>query len=172
MKTSRNEGILVINTVQPYEMAVEGGIEKDKHEVICREPLSKHESIIFDMEDMFIEAAMAMSERRTGPSKATKAQLKKDEKEDKDFYSADCPTEEQLKAQEMNHELMIRMAGKTSELMGLFRTLIRDGLVHSYGDKEMYDPIWESISREDKKRIMFRYCAFFVRPLATLLNMG
>jgi len=172
MTTSRNDGILVINTIKPYEMAIEGGIENDKHEIICREPTSKMENIVFEIEDMFISAAMDMAERSTGASKATKAQLKKDEKDEKDFYESDCPSEEQMKTQEMNHELLIRMAGKTSELMDKFSQLIAAGLVNAQGDLPMTAPRWESVSREDKKRIMFRYCAFFVRPLATLQSMA
>ena len=61
---------------------------------------------------------------------------------------------------------------KYSKLLELFNELLTAGRVRAVGDTPMTDPIWRTVSRMDKERIVFSYIAFFVRPLLSLEKLS
>lgn len=170
MKTSRTEGILVFETEKPYKIAINGE-QQDRKEIVCHDVNGKCENAALDMEQLITTALQSIPQ---GKSKATKKQLLADEKKDKEFFGTDSPSEKQINDNAQGLEMMIQMtdAVKMSDLMELFVEFVGAGVVCCAGDLKITKPIWESIHRNDKKRIMFRYCSFFVNPLEQLVNMA
>lgn len=171
MKNSRNEGILVLNTKRPYKMANPEGELEERTEIICRDVNSKVENSAFDLEQKLMSAMSNLPERATGS--VNKKQIKIDQQKENDFFSSDSPTEKQVEEQAQALEMAVKFntVVKISEIIDIFIDFINAGCVQTAGQHKMTKPIWESLSRHDKSRIVFMYCAFFVNPLEQLRNM-
>lgn len=169
-KTSRKDGILTFNTDRPYKIAIDGN-QEDRNEIICHDVNAKCENAALDMEQLITTALQSIPQNK---SKATKAQLLADEKKDKDFFGTDSPSEKQIEDNAKGLEMMVQMtdAVKMSDMVELFFQFIGAGVICCAGDIKITEPIWDSIHRNDKKKIMFRYCSFFVNPLEQLVNMA
>jgi hypothetical protein len=62
----------------------------------------------------------------------------------------------------------INKAVMTSELMDVWEGVIDAGLICIEGDQKMIKSIWETLDRDDQRRIMFAYISFFVKPVYRL----
>lgn len=170
MKTSRQEGILIIQTKKPYKIAISGQ-QDDRTEIICKEVNSKCEGAAMDLEQLLTTALGSVENKG---SKATKKQMEKDEKKDKDFFGSECPSDADIEEQANNLHLAVKMQRvvKISELMEVFGDFLATGRVCAVGDQKMTQVIWDTVSAQDKIRILFWYAAFFVNPLESLANMA
>ncbi len=169
MKTSRTDGILVIQTKKPYKIAINGQAE-DRTEIICHDVTSKSEEAAVDLEQLLTAAMGSIEQRATTTSKK---QMLADEKKGKDFFGNNSPSDADIEEQAQALEMMIKLnkSVKVSELMEVFREFLAAGTVCAAGDQQMYANIWETVDYRDKLRIMYWYAAFFVNPLESLLNM-
>ena len=144
---------------------------REQTEIICTDVNSKCENAAFDMEQALTNAMQNVPQKNV---KATKKQLAADEKKDQDYFEKDSPTLEEID----NHAFALEMAVKSnssvkmSEILEIFMDFINAGVVRCVGDQKITTPIWDSISRRDKMKIVFRYCSFFVNPLEQLVNMA
>ncbi len=170
MKTSRTEGILILATKKPYKVAIEGNLE-ERFEIICHDVNSKCEAAAADMEQLIIRGLTAIPE---GQSKASKKQMMKDEKKDKDFFENDTPSDKEINEQAQNLQMIMQMNGAVniSELMDIFQEILAAGVIEYAGGKKMTQTVWGSVDRHDKVAVMFKYCSFFVNPLEQLVNMA
>lgn len=172
MKTSRKAGILVIQTEKPYTMTINGGFEK-RNTIICHDVNTRCEAAAYDLEQQLI-LAMTNIPANTSRKKTSQKQLAADEKQDQKFFETDCPSEAEISKQAQALEMMVSMnnAVRVSEVMETFNDFLTSGAVCIEGDQKMQPAIWESISRKDKARIVFWYCAFFVNPSERLAAMA
>ena len=168
MKTSRMEGILAMETKKPYKAAVNGTLE-DRTDIVLLDVDSKCEGAAFDMEQLIMSAISSLP----GESKATKTQMKKEEQKAQDFYDNDSPTEKEVSEQSDALRMLFSMnpSVKMSDLFDVFTLFINAGRVCYAGDQPIYKPVWDTIHREDKARILFGYAAFFANPLEALSRM-
>lgn len=166
METSRKDGILILRTKVPYQMAVSGSIS-DVSEIICKEITYPVEGIAFDIEQIFYNAMINVA----GKSKDFKSEGGKSN-DDTGYDIKECPTDEEIEDNANQLEVLFKMnsAGKMSELVNLFEGIINAGLVMAEGMIPMSAklPPWTTISRQDKSKIIFKYISFFVKPLVAL----
>lgn len=172
MKTSRKDGILVIQTEKPYTMTINGQFEK-RNTIICHDVNTRCEAAAYDLEQQLI-LAMTNIPANNSRKKTSQKQIIADEKQDKKFFDADCPTDSEISKQAQALEMMVNMnnAVRISEFMETFNDFLTSGAVCIDGDQKMQPAIWETISRKDKARIVFWYCAFFVNPSERLAAMA
>lgn len=175
MNSSRKEGILVIQTKKPYKMAKGSLGYADATEIICHEFTSKVNRLAFDLEQMF---RIAMDDTRMRRAQNKKAETEAVDNADLDaelakmraFEENESPTESDIEDNAIILENMfsINKAVMTSELMDVWEGVIDAGLICIEGDQKMPKTIWESIDRDDQRRIMFGYISFFVKPVYRL----
>lgn len=171
MKTSRKDGILVFETLKPYKIAIDGNLE-DRKEIILKDVNEGCENAAFDLEQMIMAASASIPQ--TGSIKADKKTVEKEDKETEDFFKNDSPSENLIEQQAFALESMISLSNgvKMSAIMEIFDDFISAGVVQCAGGIPMTSTIWKSVDRKDKKRIVFRYAAFFANPLESFLNMA
>lgn len=169
MKNSRTDGILVFDTVVPYKAAINGNLE-ERTKIICHDVDSKCEGAAFDLEQLISIALTALPEQQ---KKAPKKQIDSDEKKAEEFYKNDSPSDSDVLSQARALRMMVQMNNrvKMTEILEVFNEFIIAGVICWDGDHRMTAPIWQTISREDKLMIVFRYIAFFVNPLEALAAM-
>ena len=158
------------DTDKPYKMAI-GGENQDRNQIICHDVTSKTENAALDMLQLLTTAI------QNGPqtnSKMTKKQLAEADKKDQSFFDNESPTIKDIDDQATALQIAVQSntVVKMSEIMDLFFEFVDKGAVNCAGDLKIYRPVWESIHREDKMKIVFRYCAFFVNPLMQLVAMA
>lgn len=169
MKTSRRDGILTFNTNKPYKMAIKGNLE-DRSEIICHDVTSACEGAAFDIEQMLLAALYSVQEKQQ--NKAVENTESIDNQDN--FYNDDSPSEQEINDQANMLEMMFKMNTevKTSELMDAFKPFFKAGVICCAGDQRMHDVVWKTVNRNDKLKIVFRYCAFFANPLESLLTLA
>lgn len=170
MKTSRLEGILVIETSKPYKVAVNGE-EQDRNVVVLRDVTSAAEDAAFDLEQLFASCIFDMSQKQSNANADAN-----DDAAFKSFIDDNSPSASAVNDQAGMYELMLKTtrAVKLSEAIEAFSGIISAGLVASdTGDAIRKGPggIWEKLDRRDKLRIVCSYVAFFVNPLESLQNI-
>jgi beta-mannanase len=175
MNTSRINGTLVLHTDKPYKMA-KSGINSDATEIICKEITYAVENVANDMEQMVLSAVTdwAIKNRSingTSDSSGANEQMKANE----DFNSNESPTEAQVNEQAKSLETTFKMQTgvKITELSIAFEQFINNHLILAEGGVEMSSkhPIWISIDRKDKLKIMFSYLCFFIQPLSSQVKL-
>ena len=166
MITSRKQGILVLNTSVPYKIA-KNGIIDEVSEVICHEFTYNVENVASDIEQMFFRAIMSLSKNISDEAK-NKHSEKDEEKDTLDFFNNDCPDEEKIAENAKGLEVIVKMSDvNISDITKQFEKFVNAGLICAEGDIKMsVQNIWNTISRKDRLDIMFKYIAFFVKPLA------
>ncbi len=169
MKTSRIEGLLVINCKKPYQIA-KNGINQDATEIICKEINFATEGIADDLEQMFFSAMADSQKRNPNSGTSTDEDVDKQIKENQDFVNNDNPIESEIdnKAMILEYIFKINQAYKFTDIEALFGKLVNAGLIMAENETKLTTthPIWMKISREDKRRIMFSYISFFANPLS------
>ena len=171
MKTSRLDGILVLQTDKPYEIAISGKMEQ-RNTIICRDINAKTENAACDLEQALMTAMMTLQGRET--KEISKAQMAKDEKAEKDFFKNDSPKMSDIDAQAQAIEMIVNMASgsvRKSQLKEMFYEIACERLACD-GDLKLTQSVWDTISLKDKNKIMFRYCAFFVNPFEAVSDMA
>ena len=169
MKTSRLEGILVMETKKPYKMAIDGNMEP-RNEIILNDVNEACENAAYDLEQLLMAASVSI------PQTNIKVDQKRSEAEDKEtqnFFSDDCPSEKAINNMALSLESMVSLSTgvKMSEIMEVFNDFVSAGVVKCAGGAKMEPNIWRTVDRKDKKRIVFRYASFFANPLESLQNM-
>lgn len=172
MKTSRKDGILILKTNKPYKIAVDGNLV-DRNTIICREITGNTEGAAFDLEQMFDAAMFDIAAKNSQKEKSQK-EKQEEEKKQKAFFDNDRPSNDEIEDQALGLEMIIRMNKviKISTLTEIFNEFIVGNLISAEGNVSMTIPIWETIHRDDKLRILFWYTAFFVNPLLRLLTIS
>lgn len=173
MKTSRIEGILVFDTTKPYNMAIDGNLE-DRNQIICHDVNSKCENAAFDIEQLLTVGLMEMSASKTAEKMSEKGGTAEKELETEDFFKKECPTDKEIDEIAMLLKTAFSMSKeiKMSEIIEAFNAFRKAGVICAAGDIKMTDIIWNTVSRQDKLKIIFRYCSFFVNPLEALQTMA
>lgn len=167
-KTSRRDGILVLKTNNPYKIAINGSMQEG-YEIVCHDINYKTESLAYDLEQALmcalIDAGVKYGNRE-------KSDLSSNDEENKKFFLADCPNDEQMESMCTSLCMPILMSRevKLTEIMSIFDRIALSGLIKCRGDISMTEPIWQTVHRKDKIKIAFSYMAFFVNPLSSLLN--
>lgn len=169
MKNSRTDGILVFDTVVPYKAAISGKLE-ERTKIICHDVTHKCESAAFELEQLVTVAMTGLPEQQ---KKGSKKQIDSEEKKAEKFYKNESPSDADVLAQARAIRMMVQMNNRirVTEILEVFNEFIVAGVICWDGDQKMESPIWQTISREDKLMIVFRYIAFFVNPLESLANM-
>lgn len=171
MKTSRLEGVLSMMTKKPYKVGI-GGQQEDRNEIILYDVDSKCEGAAADMEQLVMAAVSSIE----GKATSSKTQMKKEEAKAQAFYDNDSPSEAEVEEQAAQLLLVFKMNRnvKLSEVIDIFTHFINAGRVrYAPGDgTNILAPIWETIDRRDKERIIFHYIAFFDNPLELLSSMA
>ncbi len=174
MITSRMEGILSLHCLVPYKMAKGGGYEQAT-EVILKEFTHETDHIAFDLEQLFrisLNEANKSNKREKEPEAPEGFE---DIKARMDAYeNDDSPSEDEINFQATILEVNITKtkAVMVSELEDIWDGIFDAGLVElEGGGQKMIKSIWKSIDRNDRKRIMFGYISFFVKPLYSLEKM-
>jgi hypothetical protein len=167
---SRKDGILDFDTDRPYKMAI-AGEQQPRNQIICHDVTSKTENAALDMLQLLTTAIQNAPQSN---NKMTKKQLDEADKKDQGFFENESPSLEEIDEQAYGLRVIVQSSKvvKMSEIMDLFFEFVDKGAVMCAGDQKIYRPIWESIHREDKMKIVFRYCAFFVNPLMQLVAMA
>lgn len=166
MRTSRKDGVLVLKTEKPYTMAVNGSFEQ-RNTIICKDISNQAESAAFDLEQYFDAAIFEMAEKNTG-RKTSKKQ------NDDDFFDIDCPSDQEIAERAAGLEMIIRSNRSVllSKLLETFNEIIQAGLVCIDGGDPITAPVWSTVHRDDKLKIVFWYATFFVNPLQRLSLIG
>jgi len=167
---SRRDGILDFDTNKPYKIAI-AGEQQERTQIICHDVTSKTENAALDMLQLLTTAIQNVPQPETTP---TKKQLDADERKDSKFFDNESPSLKEIDEQALALQMAVQSntVVKMSEIMDLFFDFVDSGAVNCAGDLKIYKPIWESIHRDDKIKIVFRYCAFFVNPLMQLVAMA
>jgi hypothetical protein len=160
-RTSRKDGILIIKTDKPYKMAVNGRLE-ERSVIICNDINSSAELAAFNLEQLLdipiFETGRKQKEVPSG------------ELEEDDFFDKDCPSDKEIQERASGLEFMIRNCKevKMSEIIIEFNGILRSGVIKLDGGSPMTKPVWDTMHRNDKLKIIFWYSAFFVNPLQRL----
>jgi hypothetical protein len=164
-KTSRKDGILVLKTDKPYKMAINGKLEQ-RNIILCFDINNQAESAAFDLEQYFDVAIFDMAEKQI--NKSTPA--RDDDKKEDDFFKKDSPSNKEIEEKALGIEMLLRSnkAILISKILETFNEIIQAGLIKADGGITMTSPIWQTIHRDDKLKIVFWYAAFFVNPLQRL----
>jgi len=166
MNTSRKAGLLVLNTKYPYKMAKSGQLQ-DSNIVICKELTYNYESIAFDIEQLFMNAILDMKHQ---VKEEQVKNVSENEIEINNYFEIDNPDDDAITENAKSLEMLIKMSSiPISKIIKLFDKLVDAGFIQSEGGFMMSTiNMWQSIERNDRKDIMFKYISFFVKPLAGL----
>jgi len=179
MNTSRFEGRLVLHTNKPYKIArqsSEGGSNSDATEIICKEITFAVENAANDLEQMFKSAVTNWG--LSHPSIDNKAQPDTSGEDAKNsaYEANDSPSEKEVENQAAGLEnmFMLNTDFMISDLSKKFNEFVNAGLVMAENETKISTthPIWISIDIKDKRRILFSYLSFFVKPLSSLINLS
>lgn len=174
MRTSRLEGMLILETKKPYKIATDGNLT-EQTQIVCKDIDSVSEAIAFDIEQMYMVALMDIQNQRAKNSDQKQIESnEKNESENKDFYENECPSSQDVEKYGSQLMMLFKMnsAIAYSKLLGLFNELLSSGRICAIGGAPMTQPIWASVDRKDKERIVFAYISFFVNPLLSLENLS
>jgi len=165
LKNSRKDGILVLKTLKPYKMAIDGQ-EVERNIIICHDITYQAENVAFDIEQYVKVAMMNIPAKDTTSSEG-------DNSEVEEFYKNESPTEQEVESQAGMFETLISMNSvvEMSKIMKKFHELIAYRRIKAEGNTAMTEPIWKTVHRIDKVRILCSYIAFFVNPLQRLSEM-
>ena len=167
MNNNRNDGVFAFNIKHPYKVSIDGTFE-DRNGIICHEFDSKATAnTAADIEQMLTTSFGKIASKADS---RTKKQIQKEEKEENDFYDNNSPSDEEIKTRAKELRLMFNMQREVrmSELIDIFEDFVAGKLIKTEGDITMYGNIWDSLHKDDRIDIMFRYIIFFVNPLQSL----
>lgn len=171
METSRKEGILVFNTKKPYAIAISGQ-QEERTEIICHDINYRAEKYGFKIENLLYIIMQDLASANDNDQSTTDT-----ESEDKmqKFFDNDSPTEAELDEFAKSIEMFIRMNRSKDitfeDFEKIFKGIRSEGLIKGADGKAITDPVWQTISRQDRTRIISIYISFFVNPFQLLMNM-
>lgn len=175
MKTSRNQGILVLKTNEPYNIAINGNMEK-RNIIICKDINYENETIAYDLEQSLMGAFIDTAERFSKKNNDKDVLKITDEtnKKNNEFLNKESPEEKEIDNQWSSLLMPILMSKnvKLKEIMSTFEQLALSGLIICDANIPMTITIWKTVSRQDRLKIAFSYMAFFVNPLQQLLKLS
>lgn len=170
-KNSRKDGVLYIECKHPFKIAVDGQ-EVERQKIIAHDITYNVEDVAFNLEQYLRVALLHMPaiENATENKKIAAA----DDKKAEQFYNNESPSSTEIEEQanliqmmmEMNKEVLI------SKMMQEFTQIIYYNLLKVEGNINMTMPIWTTLHRDDKAKVLFSYIAFFVNPLQKLQNQS
>lgn len=165
MKNSRTDGLLVLDLDRGYEVALDGQMER-RTQVLCYDIDGASEAASYDIEQAIMSAMFDIQGRQPQNANAEAPQGIGD------FYKDEAPTAEEVAQEAANVEMIIKAnrVVKASEFMALFNGVLQAKRIVTDSKAAIFpnSPIWKSLTRADKTKIVYSYCAFFVNPLAQL----
>jgi len=170
MKNSRKDGTLVVKCNKPYIMSVDGQ-PVESHIILCKDINHEAEYIAMDLEQMLRASVLNMPQQEGVEQQSGDNE---DEKKAEKYYEDECPSVADV---EENANVIEMIAGmntkiKVSELMKTFVGLVKCRLVVMENKLPMPYAVWDSLSLEDKLKIMYCYISFFVNPLQKLVSLS
>ena len=158
MKNSRKDGMLLVDCKKAYKIAVNGEFV-DGYRIVCKDINYQAENIAFDLEQMMLAALVNIKTGNTTNQQA-------DDSND-DFYDNEAPSMADVEKAASGLEIIVKMSTgiELSKLVEKFVELIHCGLIFCENNIKMTIPIWQTVNRNDKLKIVFSYISFFVNPL-------
>jgi hypothetical protein len=165
MKNSRTDGLLVLELEGGYEVALDGQMER-RTQVRCHDIDGASEASAYDIEQAIMSAIFDVQGRQPKNANAEAPEGIGD------FYKTESPTAEEVAEEAANVEMIIKANRlvKASEFMALFNGVLQAKRIVTDSDAVIFpnSPIWKSLTRADKTKIVYSYCGFFANPLAQL----